>query len=173
LNTDDFATRVFVACISLGLAPALDGTLDVTPVDYASAALVRLALDRPASGTVYHLANPSPTPLSDVYGWARARGFALREVSLDVWTAALEETFSERPDSALFPVLPLLASADGGPLAPEEFLADLRLPRIDCANTIAALLGTGVACPRIDEGALGRWLDFLARRGLLPTAAGA
>ncbi|MFD1045712.1 SDR family oxidoreductase, partial [Kibdelosporangium lantanae] len=66
-QTDDYLWRVLKGCVQVQAAPAgARMAIDMVPVDYVSAAVVRLsALD--SSGT-YHLANPVRVPLADGRG---------------------------------------------------------------------------------------------------------
>lgn len=96
-NQSDFVYLLINGCIELGMIPTDAGwSFDVTPVDFAAAALVELAINGPANvvGQTMHLQTRSkPLAASDVFSWvveaAEAQGKTIRRVSLAEFRAGL------------------------------------------------------------------------------------
>jgi thioester reductase-like protein len=167
-NLSDFVSRSIQACIQIGAAPDMDMTVDMTPVDYVSGAVVRLAR-RPASpGQVYHLVNARQLPWNRLVEWVRAYGYPLRHLPYNRWRDELLAHPEFSPENALYLLSPLFSALPGdGRLSVPEM-------RFDARNAQAGLAGTGVACPPVDERLLETYFDTAVRRGVLqaPRAEG-
>ncbi|WP_412543044.1 SDR family oxidoreductase [Longispora sp. K20-0274] len=156
------------ACVELGIAPIwTDGQLygaDLVPVDYVTAAIVRLSREREPDGTPYNLVNPVRTRSEAV----------LRRVELLAHT--LQRTAPGRWEEALVAAVP--HAEEGSSLPPvamrthdvEEKEASLG-NRFDDANARRALAGTGVGCPVLDDEVIDRYLRFFTEIGFLPGPA--
>ncbi|GGS82868.1 amino acid adenylation domain-containing protein [Nonomuraea spiralis] len=152
-HTTDYTCVLVKGCIQLGAGPEQDMALNFMPVDYAARAVVHLSRRPESFGGVFHLANPATTALGDVWEWVKAFGYRFEVVPFEEWRLRLRDVGE---DNALYPVLPLIGDEPG-----ED------APRIGTANTDAALAGTGIACPPIDQD-MGRLvLAWLARAGFI------
>ncbi len=158
-NTEDMASRVFAGCVAMGAVPDIDGSLDITPVDYCAAALVHLFLHQRAEGRVYHLVNPQRARMQDAYDAAERVGHATRRLSYAAWHAEFLERVGGKPDDPMYPLLPLLTSASDGLLRESDFLPDLVMPELGWDNVRKGLEGSGIACPVVDTGLIERWID--------------
>jgi thioester reductase-like protein len=148
-NPDDFVCALIKGCIQLGLAPRVDAPIHLVPVDYASRALVRIALGPAAAGT-YHLVGAQPVAWTDVVAWVRALGYPIEELPYAEWRAKLVES-AVATGNALAPLLPLFVEHDH-----TEWL---QLPPYDDAQTRAALAGTGIACAAVDARLMRRYVE--------------
>ncbi|WP_026124504.1 SDR family NAD(P)-dependent oxidoreductase [Nocardiopsis baichengensis] len=122
------------AALETGALPAADPDtpIDLTPVDQAARAMVRLALaERPCGA--YHLASPHPVRLGAVADRIRATGLPLREAAPGDWRGLLEEEARRAPGGAAEAVAALLASGQGMPGVGEV--------RLDTANAERDLAG--------------------------------
>jgi thioester reductase-like protein len=134
---------------------------DVTPVDFVSAAVVRLSLRPDSCGHVFHLLNPRPTDLRLLLEFLCGFGYPLREVTAEQWRAGL-------------PVGELAASGDGGAVALASLLAlgtaasGEVADSIDCRQTTADLAALGLSCPPVDAASMRRFLTYSVRAGVLP-----
>jgi thioester reductase-like protein len=63
-NTDNLISSMTRACVLLGSVPDLDVMVNIVPVDFVSAAIVRLSKDPANLGRTYHLDNPEPVHFS-------------------------------------------------------------------------------------------------------------
>jgi thioester reductase-like protein len=161
-NAADFARGFIKGCIQLGCVPDLDITWDLTPVDYVSAALVRLSLRPEAVGERFHLVNPNPRPLGEIVELLAELGYPMRRVSYPAWRDALEEARRRDQDNVLVPLLDLFS---------DELPRRARLARFDCRSTLAALEGSDVVCPPVGRTLLGTYLEALRGEGFLPVQA--
>jgi thioester reductase-like protein len=157
-ETDDFMWKLIGQCLQSGLTPAVEVQVDMTPVDFASRAIVALSTQSNGQGKTFHLANSSPISWSALCDWLRARGYPLQQVSATEW----KDKVSARVESSLFAWLPLLSTfaAGDGPLVLPQL-------RHDCGNTLKGLAGTGIVCPPVDATLLDTYFRRLVANGIL------
>lgn len=129
--------------------------MDVAPVDYVAAAIVRLSLSPSELGRAFHFPNPKPASWREVYDAVRAYGYPLRTA------------IRKGADNALAPFAPLLDAAAEGAAEDASTAEQQRELRFDDRNTRAGLEGSGIACPPLDAGLLTLWLDAFVRSGFL------
>ena len=158
-NPDDFVCALIKGCVELGVAPDVDATVNLVPVDYVSRALVRVALGAAPRSGPFHLVGPSAVAWSELVQWIRALGFPLEELPYRPWRALLMER-AVATGNALVPLLPLFVD--------HETTDWLRLPTYDTARTDRALAGTGVVCPAVDAIVVRRYLERFVVSGFLP-----
>jgi thioester reductase-like protein len=150
-------------CIQLGLAPALGFDIEMTPVDYVSAALVAISLREPAPdatvpGGTYHLVNPHKLAFTELVETVARHGWPLRVVPVEQWWQALRDTYAVEPNE-LHPVMDVVeAFVVGG----EEAI------QYDTSNADRALDGSGISCPPLDTRLLDTYLTWMVRTGHLP-----
>ncbi|HET9619872.1 MAG TPA: amino acid adenylation domain-containing protein, partial [Kofleriaceae bacterium] len=149
-TSDDFAKRLLLATLRLGAAPEVDLALDLTPVDFASRALVRLA-GAGATG-VFHLANPRPIAWRALVDWMAGYGFAIDRLAPDAWLARLVGRGDIDPVFAA-----VIGMLNGGSLGAP----------VPAPATEAALAAAGLCCPAVDQALVARYLDRFIREGLL------
>ena len=153
-NDDDFLVQLLDACGRVGAAPILDVIVDMTPVDAASRALVRLAQREPAEPR-FHLVHPEPPAWSAVLETLIGIGYPLRVVPHSRWRSMLLD-LTERDERATF--LHYLASLSG-----DEIEAALRGGY--ATERTRAALGAGFEWPSIDAQLLGTYMRALADAG--------
>jgi len=165
---EDAFWTVVKACLELGLVPQgepWDGLqADLVPADYVAAAVVHLALNVPADGSVYTLANPTPVPVRDVLDRARAAGYPLSDVSGPQWQARLAAAAAGAFAGSAVPAAAVLAV-----MADPEQLSS-RQP-LDLAGAQRALAGAGITCPPVGPDLLDGYLRFFASSGQWPAPA--
>ena len=157
-NADDFLVRMLDACGQVGAAPILDVLLDVTPVDYASRALVRLAQLEPAEGDAFHLVSPSAVRWSSFVDQVIALGYPLRAVPHEEWCSLLER---RAPSSARGEFLLYLAGMSKGE-------AEASIHGGYASHVTQAWLGREIVCPPVDARLVATYLARLAEEGLFP-----
>jgi amino acid adenylation domain-containing protein/thioester reductase-like protein len=190
-NPADASASFIAGCIRSRAWPALDGALDLSPVDWVAQAIVRIALDEAAQGRVYHLLAEQRTPLRLALEAARALGYALELLPARAWRARIARDCEREPDHPLRALQPLLDELLGAPEAelerahgsdardgtasaahaasPERaLLPDELLPRIDARRARAALARAGIASPRFGREEWTRTLSWWRARGHLP-----
>jgi NAD(P)-dependent dehydrogenase (short-subunit alcohol dehydrogenase family) len=152
------------------------GATNIVPVDYVVDAMAYLMHADGLDHRAFHLVNPVPQPLVDVYN-----AFA-REAGAPTVTAAIPRQVIEPVERLARPLAGLLARAPGAAIARDVALRQLGIPAdvpahaafptvFDSTATQQALAGSGIVVPRLEEyaGALWRYwrreLDpFRARR---------
>ncbi|GIG59728.1 hypothetical protein Lfu02_41000 [Longispora fulva] len=153
------------ACVELGVAPVwTDGQLyevDLVPVDYVTAAIVRLSRELEPDGTAYNLINAVRTRSEAVLRRVERLGHAVRRASPGEWEAELVAAVPHAVEGSSLPPVAMLTSNVEDK---ESSLGN----RFDDANARRGLAGTGVACPVIDDGVIDRYLAFFAEIGFLP-----
>jgi len=176
-TTDDVLWSYLRAVVDTGAIPdggALDELeLGIVPVDYVAGALVELARTAPADGRVYHLTNPDPTPLGPMLARMRAAGYVFAPVPEDEWAARLRAAAGGSTSVGVAAALERLYGAthdtDSRDTGASEGDLDVTY-RFDDTNTRAALAGSGIACPPVDDALLDRYLRFAVSSGFLPPA---
>ena len=155
----DLVARMIKACIELGSAPDIQMPASMVPVDYASRAIVHISRQRESIGRVFHLVAPHPIPMRQVVDMIRALGYPVKLIPTEQWREHLTSITRADLSPALWPLLPLL----------DEQLADaqLRMPELDCRNTLTALAGTPIVCPPIDLRLLRTYFEYFIRTGFL------
>jgi amino acid adenylation domain-containing protein/thioester reductase-like protein len=153
-NEDDFLVQLLDACGRVGEAPMLDVDVDLTPVDVASRALVRLAKSEPEQAR-FHLVNPRPIAWSTLLETVVALGYPLRVVSHSRWRTMLQD-LTARDERTTF--LHYLAA-----ISREEIEASLRGGY--ATEATSAALGAGFEWPLVDAGLLGTYLRAMADAG--------
>jgi thioester reductase-like protein len=137
--------------------------MDLTPVDYVSRAVVALSRKPESIGGTYHIVNPHVVSASSLWRELGALGYPLEVRPYGQWLSALGAAASSSEDNALASLLPVIQA-----LPPEDrTAAGPRMVRCDCRSTLAALAGTGVACPPVDGALLATYVADLVHRGFL------
>jgi amino acid adenylation domain-containing protein/thioester reductase-like protein len=161
----DYTTMLFRLCVELGMAPMAGDTVEMTPVDYVARSIVALAQSPESPGRTFHLMNPRPVPLGDIYEAIRSCGYELREVPLDVLRSQAIAFGARSKDESfaafahwLTLMTPPESAAGTAPLQ----------PIIVCKETLQLLDQLGVSCPLVDVESLRKLLAFLNRKRALP-----
>jgi thioester reductase-like protein len=162
-NTSDFTCQMLKSWVNAGYVPDLEAAMDMTPVDYVSRAIVQLSSSPASLGSVFHLANPQPVDVQELYAWMRSFGYRLEPIQYDQWRAALIALAERTEERAVRSLTPLLAvrETEGAP----KWVGGV--PKFDCSNTLDALAGTGICCPAVDGQVLKAYFTYLTRSGFL------
>lgn len=161
---DEIIVLNLLACRALGIAQDMDMLLHLTPVDYCAQALVALSLRPTAVGAHYHLIADPPIAWRDLVAWFAARGDTLRFVPPAEWFARFKPWLRTNRDW-----LPLYWLLSRDPTRSLWRHANMFSLRYETAQTRAALMGTGVTPPPIDDTLLQTYRRAFAEI-LLPRA---
>jgi len=156
-NPDDFLVCMLKGCVELGLAPAVDATINMVPVDYVSRAIVDVALSTPGTAGPFHMVSPTAASWLDLVRWVRELGYPISEVPYKEWRSVLMSR-AEATGNSLVPLMPLFAAHDNTDW--------LRLPPYDDTRTKRALAGGG--CPPIDAALIRRYVERFVVDGFMP-----
>ena len=140
------------------------GRINIVPVDFVVDAIDHIAHLKERDGQAFHIVDPTPYRVGDVLNTfakaAHAPQFAMRI------NAAL---FGFIPNSlkkgmlALTPVKRIRTAVMKDLGLPEDMMQFVNYPtRFDARETTAALKGTGIECPRLDDYAYRLW-DYWER----------
>ena len=160
LNTYDlFIAKIIKGCIQLGAAPELNWTIDLTPVDYQSKAIVYLSLQQKSLGKNFHPLNAQPIEWEQIVNGISSVGYQVEQVNYSVWKDKLFKQAKSIDDNILYRFLPIFANQKIDEL--------FRRRQWDCQNTLKALAGTNIVCPPIDQKYIDTLLSYLSRSGFL------
>ncbi len=140
------------------------GRVNIVPVDFVVAATDHIAHRDGIAGRCYHLVDPQGYRVGDVLDIFGKAAHAPR-MNLFV-NAALLGFIPRGVKKGLMALAPVrrirnAVMADLG--LPEEFLGFVNYPtRFDCRDTLAALKGSGIACPNLHDYAWRLW-DYWER----------
>ncbi|MBN9419429.1 hypothetical protein ABS71_10540 [bacterium SCN 62-11] len=144
---DDMLSLNLAACRELGVAQDLDFLLHFTPVDYAAAALVEIS--RGAAQGHYHLVTERPIGWRPLLDWLESRGERIRRVNPLEWYDLFKSRARGRAD---WMALLFLLSQD--PTRTFWNDANVYSMQFEATRVRAALAGTGVECPPLEDALL-------------------
>jgi thioester reductase-like protein len=153
---EDLPQRLIKGCIQLGAAPQLAGaSLDLTPVDFVSSALVHLSRRSDSVGKAFNLVNPAPIAWNRLVELIRRFGYPIEVVSFQEW---LRQLRSAEDSNALHALRGLVE------LTPKELLVNL--PPFDRRNTLTGLSDSSIGCPSVED-MLDTYFSFFIDSGFL------
>jgi thioester reductase-like protein len=164
----DFLTLFLRGLARLGGYPAgVEGKLfiDITPVDYAAAAMAALSLGGVhPDGTTFHVANPRTLSLDGLVGALKASGVRLDALGPDEFRERVRSLDPEAAAACLG-----LCRAIPGEGFDRLRTADLFQATgvtFDQRNTLAGLAGTGVECPPPSPDLLAKYVAAALPNGV-------
>jgi thioester reductase-like protein len=174
-NTRDMVWNLIRACVQMGTTPTGDKPLDIVPVDYVAAGIVRLSLTDGASGPVYHFANSNPPEFRLCFEVLHAYGYPLTWVPSDEWDAAVVEAAKSDPNHALAPYAAVVANLERSVERAEarQMSGQAKALVFDDTKAKTALAGSGIDSPPIDEELFHTYFDHFVATGFLPAPPGA
>ncbi|MFE1273322.1 thioester reductase domain-containing protein, partial [Streptomyces sp. NPDC058758] len=159
-QTSDFVWLSLKGLLQAGAVPAdVGGRFHLLPVDYVSAAVLRISARKSAAGGTFHLFNRSALSLQDCVRQLRALGYSLTEEDWPAWRARMQEDRG----NAMAPLLHAFEMMTGD--------TDAFYPPMDTTETEAALEGSGIECPPLTEELFEKYVAYFVRTGHFPAAA--
>ncbi|WP_167568693.1 non-ribosomal peptide synthetase [Brevibacillus migulae] len=150
--------RMIKVMLLLGKAPDAHMWVDLTPIDYASEALVALASKAETIGQLYHLVNPQQISYEQFINDLNDLGYAI-----DLMEPADYEAMLFSPEQQIDEDTLQLAMAqlegDG---------ARDSMYRFGCRETVRALAADDVACAAPDQQLIGALLSYAQQIGYFP-----
>ena len=175
-NIKDRICRYIKGCIQLGMVPILeDGELvdNWVPVNEISQAIVYLSQQETSFGKAFHVINPQPTSLNNLFAGISSIYSSIKEVPLNDWVIAL----SNYPKNALHPYIFGLSSQiknmtdKQSNLFYEHLQVTVNAPPkqviIDSCNTQNGLLESEITFSSIDKSYLEKMISYLNESGFL------
>jgi thioester reductase-like protein len=154
-NTSDFIYLALRGSLEVGAVPADAGwALDMTPVDFAAAAIVHLTGICPSSalGRDLHIQSPHPAvPFVEATAWVRQGSDRVTLADYGTRVSALAVASSAetlRGDGKRQRTANEMAQLASGMTSIGGYLASTRV--FDCASFTAVMEGSGICCPKLD-----------------------
>ncbi|MBF2048622.1 MAG: amino acid adenylation domain-containing protein [Elainella sp. C42_A2020_010] len=165
-QTNDLMCRILKGMIQLGSAPAFEYWVNMTPIDYASQAIIHLSNQPQSLGKTFHIVNPQPLPWNHLVNQIRSFGYTLRSQSHEDWQAELLK-LDVSSENALKPILSLFTEKHSKTQMTylETFLLTART--FDYQNTLNGLSQTSIVCPVVDTKLLNIYFSYFNRVGFL------
>ena len=164
-NTDDFLFRMLKGCVQLGVYPDFAWCERAAPVDFVSAAIVAVSMQRRCGEHhAYHQVHEDAFAWTSLFEWTAAMGYTLVRVPLGEWVETLEaerDAPSDDTPNAMLPLLPLL----------KEVGLEADVPLFRCDHTLEALEDTPIRCAPMEAELWGRYVEAMHRNGFLPAPA--
>ncbi|AZS84185.1 amino acid adenylation domain-containing protein [Streptomyces griseoviridis] len=168
-NTDTMMCALFRTIAETGTAPRMALPLDFVPVDHTAAVITRIITHDKPDGRVYHVTNPRPALLDLAVRRLRAMGHPVRDLPYDDWVASVDRLAADNPEHPMSPYLPMFTEpAHDWSSSVKEMYCEGTFPSFGRANVEAALEGSGLHCPPVDDALLDLYLRYLRDSGFLP-----
>jgi len=171
-NPDDLLSKIIPGCIQLGMVPKLDlWQENVIPVDYMSRAIIHLSQQQESLAKAFHLVNPHPTLMNNVFNWIRTLGYPLAEVSYEEWRSHLVQTSQGSPNKILQSLVAIFgenkAESNSERKSEGKSESTNKPPEFDLSNTLSGLAGTDIVFPAIEAELIKKYLSDFSIKGLL------
>jgi amino acid adenylation domain-containing protein/thioester reductase-like protein len=166
-NTEDTISRLIKGLIQLRIAPTIDLPMHLTPVDYVSQAMVKLAEQPTNWGQAFHYSNPRSLSLIELVDYIRSLNYEIQDLDYDRWLKALIDLDATQ-DNALKPLIPILST---GNVAYSKYLEVLNLGNVSRQNVADGLIETTISCPELNGDLLSTYFDYLINSGFLDGVA--
>jgi NAD(P)-dependent dehydrogenase (short-subunit alcohol dehydrogenase family)/thioester reductase-like protein len=140
------------------------GRINIVPVDFVVAALDHIAHAKGLDGGCFHLVDPEPMRVGDLLNaFAKAAHAPLMSIRVNAALIGFIPKSVKKGLLALTPVRRIRNAIMKDLGLPEDILQFVNYPtRFDCRETLAALKGSGIECPRLDDYAWVLW-DYWER----------
>ncbi|MEM8778211.1 MAG: amino acid adenylation domain-containing protein [Cyanobacteria bacterium P01_G01_bin.49] len=169
-NKSDRLSRMLKGFIQMKCVPDVDTTVDMTPVDYVSKAVIHISRRKQCLNQIFHLSNHQPISSFELFNWIREFGYSLASTSYHQWQTELMSASESSLNNPLYPLIPFFAgkktqdtlkqeSSEQSFNSTESFL--------DCQNTADGLADTSIVCPPVDAKLLTTYFCYLIQSGFL------
>jgi myxalamid-type nonribosomal peptide synthetase MxaA len=157
----DHLLLLLKSCLQMGYAADSPLTVDLTPVDFVSEAIVRLSFAGPQHPVV-HLSNPDPLMWTTLVGWMNEFGYPLRLVAFAVWQQTLAQIDE---NNALFPLLSVYL--EGSVVAQRQMLI-AKLSKVSREFTAPMLAASSLKYPANDKKLWQKYARYCRDYGFFP-----
>ncbi|WP_051330885.1 non-ribosomal peptide synthetase [Aneurinibacillus terranovensis] len=155
--------RMIKAALLLGAAPSANWYVDVTPIDYASRAIVNLVHQSDMEGRTFHICNPQQLLYDEFIRILQSFGYDIQLMEADRYQQWL---FLSNHDTGREEALQLaMAQLDGDGAKDSEY-------RYTCNETEKFLRGTGISCAKPDRQLLQLLVNYAVKTRYFPAANG-
>ncbi|KXP00723.1 non-ribosomal peptide synthetase [Tsukamurella pseudospumae] len=155
----DFLWQTIRLGVTMGAAPTMDMSTDITPVDYVVQAIARLSRQQSLSGRTFHVVSDETVAVPDLVQWMADYGYAGEELPFAQWCERATDLAERTGDETAAALAPFLSAT------PLDKMPDATF---DMSNVHEGLVGTDIVCPPIDSTLLRRYFDWFIDRGYFP-----
>lgn len=140
------------------------GRINIVPVDYVVDAMDHIAHQAELDGKCFHLTDPEPMRVGDVLNtFARAAHAPTMSLRINAALFGFIPKSIKKGMMSLTPVRRLRSAVMKDLGLPDDLMQFINYPtRFDNRDTVAALKGSGISCPRLDDYAFRIW-DYWER----------
>ncbi|QEP42208.1 amino acid adenylation domain-containing protein [Ectothiorhodospiraceae bacterium BW-2] len=163
-NTDDMMCKLLKLFVLQQSIPALSTPLDMTPVDYASQAIVYLSQSQRVGSQCFHIINQKSLSFNQLTEAFNSLGYPVQSIHYSHWLNQLRTLAIDSKDNALGAMLPIFTDDIAGKSYLE--LSSLSLALRD-DNTRRGLQHSRISCPEITVELLATYLDYFVTCGFL------
>ncbi len=170
-NSNDFLYRLMQGYVESGMAPDGEMPLDLLPVDYASKAIVWLALQGwkavDQAFERYHLLHPEAASSDRLFDACRKAGFEVARVPYDAWFEHLTAIARAGDQGhALYPLVGLFASRSAQWNASENVTDPVEVP-YDATQAQAVLRHAPFEVPPLSTALFDTYVQTMINRGVI------
>jgi amino acid adenylation domain-containing protein/thioester reductase-like protein len=162
-NAWDLLTALIVESVRVGHYPDVKGwRAEMTPVDFVSKAILHLSNQMDAEQTIFHIGDPDPVDISQVFNDLNALGYPTKPMEFEKWIALWDDKRgSVKGGDGAFTV-DILRSG----MPSIEFLRDV----VVLDNSKTRPLRSAVERPKVDRVLLETYTRHWYARGWLPSS---
>lgn len=161
-NQEDMLCRLLKLFIQQGTVPDLDTTIDMTPVDYVSQAIVHLSKQKSSIGNRFHLINQYPLSLVQLAIEMNKLGYPVEVIPYSHWLSKLQAIPLHAKENVLGVMLPALINKL--PITGLTYLEILLMGKtFDCSKTLRSLDNSDIVCPPVNSSLLKRYFSDLIK----------
>ncbi len=161
-NPEDHTFRMIRGCIQLGSVPMQDAMVNLTPVDYASKAIVYLSQQESSLGQVFDIVNPRSIPWCEMANLISELGYPIQQISYEAWREQLLQMSEIENDNALYPLIGIFAES-----SQKAKSQNTNKYNSHHHNTLAALAESGITCSPVNYQLLHTYVRYLTDTGFL------
>ena len=165
-TTDDFLVRLIKGCIQLKAYPKIDPLkgIDMSPVNWMSAASVRVSFNPECRGKHFNLINDKPVAYCSLFKLCVEQGYEMEEISYGEWRQRLLDTSAKGDDNALSAIISHFT---------EDWEAGLRTSQVHDKQQLTNAIAGSPNCDFPDmDLALGQALCYLVGSGFVEPPPG-
>lgn len=166
-TTRTFFNDMIKSAIQLGAAMDYDLQLELVPVDYAAAAVARIALRPGVPPSTFNLTGARSVSMNEVIDLLVAYGYPLERLPYGEWHERLMAAIERGEDNQMARYMVLL----GKDKPAEEIGYPGSKPHFENGNLRRALEGSGLACPDVTLELFRTYLDYFVSIGFIPSTS--
>jgi amino acid adenylation domain-containing protein/thioester reductase-like protein len=167
-QTNDLMCRIIKGIIQLGSAPDLALWINLTPINYASKAIINVSKQQKSLGKAFHVVNPQPLPWKQLVKAICDLGYPVELVSHEEWQDKILKLDSSQ-DNALIAMRSLFTEKSENKMTYlETFL--LTAQAFNCQNILEGLTDSSIICPSIDTKLLKAYFSFFVKNVFLQSS---